>query len=171
MSSVGTAGSAQAPSALLLPSIPPKPLQTILPCQAHKAVLSSQSTDRHRAGQWPRHSTPVPFPHHTWGSQSWRRSKILLQLQVIHPGKQAEGFTLCDRLYLAPRRINLNPLLYFPCTLQSRRCDVTHGQDQKATFRNVQGWAEESTRESPMVGQGNLHPQKPQTGGSGGEGL
>lgn len=176
LSSVGTAGIAQAPSALLL--LLHSPVSSLLypslcrpSCLAKQPGSSSQSTARHRQGQWPLHSTPAPIPPHTWASQCWRRSKTLLQFQVIHPGKQAEGFTLCDRLYLAPGRINLNPFLYFSSTLQSRRCNVTCGQDQKTTLRNKQGWAEESTRESPMMGQRSLHPQKPQTSGSRGEGL
>lgn len=55
---------------------------------------------------------PPPIPHLMQGSQHWRRSKVLL-LQVIRPGRQEEGFTLCCKLYPAPRRISLN-LLYFP---------------------------------------------------------
>lgn len=35
-------------------------------CPAKHPGSSSQSTARHRGGQWPLHSTPAPIPHHTW---------------------------------------------------------------------------------------------------------
>lgn len=110
----------QAPSSPLLPAYLISPDSSLLCPSDHRPSRLAKRTGFLEHSQTQGGTTAIPpasphnIPHCTQGSQCWRRSKVLLQPQVIRPGRQAEGFTLSCRLYLAPRRISLNPLLYFP---------------------------------------------------------
>lgn len=89
---------------ILLSSPPSKLLQTIPPSKALRQLFIEHSD----------HPSGAP-PHPTSHAGITALKEIKGSATTAgNPARQAEGFTLRHRLYLSPRRISLNPLLYFP---------------------------------------------------------